>query len=102
MNGYELIMKIQERMKDPNFAQRFNKIVSDLNNIPGLQQEVMRISQIDDERARQKAVDKLPDRVKQSVKEFLTLLNWYIVLYYFRYEHRCLCSYFFIRKDSRY
>ena len=75
MNAYELLMKIQQRMKDPNFAQRFNKIVNDLNTIPGLQQEVMRISQIEDERSRQKAIDKLPDKAKQSVKEFLTLLN---------------------------
>lgn len=75
MNGYELLMKIQERMKDPNFAQKFNRIVGDLNNIPGLQQEVMRISQIDDERSRQKAIDRLPDKAKQSVKDFLSLLN---------------------------
>ena len=33
MNGYELIMKLQSKMQDPNFAARFNKIASEFNAI---------------------------------------------------------------------
>ncbi|ATD55261.1 hypothetical protein [Clostridium chauvoei] len=75
MNGYELIMKLQEKMQDPRFAEKFNRIQADLNNIPGLQQEVMRIAQIDNERSRQKAIDRLPDRAKRAMKEILKMLD---------------------------
>lgn len=75
MNPYELITRIQKKMQDPTFAQRFNQLAQDLNSIPGLQQEVMRIAQIDNEKKRQKALDRLPDRVKKSVKEMLQLIN---------------------------
>lgn len=75
MNGYELIMTIQNRMKDPIFAQQFNALVNELNNIPGLQQEVMKIAQITDEKKRKKAIDKLPVRAKNIVQQIFTLLN---------------------------
>ncbi|MBE6051837.1 MAG: hypothetical protein E7214_14620 [Clostridium sp.] len=75
MNGYELIMIIQNRMKDPVFAQQFNALVNELNNIPGLQQEVMRIAQITDEKKRKKAIDRLPVRAKNIVQQIFTLLN---------------------------
>lgn len=75
MNGYNLIMKIQAKMKDPNFAARFNRIVSEFNSIPGVQQEVMRIAQIEDEKKREKAISRLPDRVKKLVREVYSLLN---------------------------
>jgi len=39
MNPYELITKIKGKMKDPNFAARFNNAANVVNNIPGLQQE---------------------------------------------------------------
>ena len=68
MNPYELIMKIDRKMKqDPNFANRFNKLVAEFNRTPGLQQEVMRIAQIQDEKKRKKALENLPDNIKQSV-----------------------------------
>lgn len=75
MNGYELIMKIQQKMQDPSFAKKFNDMVTELNGIPGLQQEVMKIAQIQDEKKRQKAIDRLPDKSKKSVKEILNLIN---------------------------
>ncbi|GAA0084372.1 hypothetical protein UT300007_08110 [Clostridium sp. CTA-7] len=75
MNAYDLIRKIQGRMQDPLFAERFNKIVSDFNGIPGVQQEVMRIAQIEDEKKREKAISKLPDRAKKLVRELNSLLN---------------------------
>lgn len=75
MNGYNLIMKLQAKMQDPRFAERFNRIVSEFNSIPGVQQEVMRIAQIDDEKKREKAIAKLPDRVKKIVRELNSLLN---------------------------
>ncbi|NLL29516.1 MAG: hypothetical protein GX258_00360 [Clostridiales bacterium] len=75
MNGYELIMKLQSKMQDPNFAARFNKIASEFNAIPGAQQEVMRIAQIQDEEKREKALSKLPSRVKKLVREVVSLLN---------------------------
>ena len=75
MNGYELIMTIQNRMKDPVFAQRFNSLISELNAIPGLQQEVMKIVQISDEKKRKKAIDKLPNRAKEVVQQMFSLLN---------------------------
>ncbi|CDG01935.1 Putative uncharacterized protein [Clostridium chauvoei JF4335] len=68
-------MKLQEKMQDPRFAEKFNRIQADLNNIPGLQQEVMRIAQIDNERSRQKAIDRLPDRAKRAMKEILKMLD---------------------------
>lgn len=76
MNPYELIMKIDRKMKqDPNFAQKFNKLVAEFNRTPGLQQQVMRISQIQDERKRKIALQNLPENIKQSVAEMFRLLN---------------------------
>lgn len=75
MNPYELIVKVQQRMQqDPAFAQKFAQLTQDLNNIPGLQQEVMRIMQLDEKKIK-KALDKLPDNVKRTVKEMFDLLN---------------------------
>lgn len=75
MNGYEFIMTIQNRMKDPIFAQKFNALVAELNNIPGLQQQVMKIAQISDDKKRKKAIDKLPHKAKEIVHEIFNLLN---------------------------
>lgn len=76
MNPYELIMSIQNRLQsDPVFAQQFNTIVGELNSIPGLQQEVMKIIQITDEKKRKKAMDKLPSRAKNLVQQLFALLN---------------------------
>ena len=76
MNPYELIMKIDRKMKqDPNFAQKFNKLVAEFNRTPGLQQQVMRIAQIQDERNRKIALQNLPENIKQSVAEMFRLLN---------------------------
>ena len=75
MNGYELIMKIKSNMKDPVFAEKFNKLVAELNTIPGLQQEVMKIAQINDEKKRKKAIDKLPSKAKSVVQEIFKMIN---------------------------
>ncbi len=76
MNPYELIMKIDRKMKeDPVFANKFNRLVGELNRTPGLQQEIIRIAQIKDENKRQRALNNLPDNVKQSVVEMFKLLN---------------------------
>ena len=76
MNPYELIMNIDRKMKeDPVFANKFNRLVGELNRTPGLQQEIMRIAQIKDESKRQRALNNLPDNIKQSVAEMFKLLN---------------------------
>lgn len=76
MNAYELIMKIQQKMqKDPSFSQKLNNLVKDLNNTPGLQQEIMRIAQMDNEKKRQNALDKLPEKAKRSVVEIINIIN---------------------------
>ena len=76
MNPYELIMKIDKKMKeDPVFANKFSRLVGELNRTPGLQQEILRIAQIKDESKRQKALNNLPDNIKQSVAEMFRLLN---------------------------
>lgn len=76
VNGFELIMKIQQRMQsDPNFANKFNNLVQKLNSVPGLQQEVMRIAKIEDSKKRQKAIDRLPSKVKSAVEEMISLVN---------------------------
>lgn len=75
MNAYELIRKLQQKMQDPIFARKFNNLANEVNNFPGLQQEIMRISQISNEKERDKAIEKLPDKVKKSVAEMLKLLN---------------------------
>ena len=76
MNPYELIMKIDRKMKqDPNFAQKFNKLVAEFNRTPGLQQQVMRIAQFQDDRKRKIALQNLPENIKQSVAEMFRLLN---------------------------
>lgn len=75
MNGYELVRRLQQKMQDPTFAKKFNKLANDLNGMPGLQQEIMRISQINNEKERDKAIERLPDKVKKSVSEMLKLLN---------------------------
>ncbi|OOM13826.1 hypothetical protein [Clostridium saccharobutylicum] len=76
MNGYQLIMKIQQKMQqDQNFANKFNQAVANLNRIPGLQQQVLKIAQINNEAERQRALDRLPQEAKHSVEELLRLLN---------------------------
>ena len=66
----EVINRIQRKLQtDPSFAKRFNVLVKKLNSIPGLQQEVIRIAKIDNPRIRQKAIDQLPEDVKNIVKE---------------------------------
>lgn len=75
MNPYELIMLIKKRMQDPVFAQKFNALVNELNSIPGLQQEVIKIVQINDDKKRQRAIDRLPSKVKRTVNEMFKLLN---------------------------
>lgn len=75
MNGYELIMRVQQKMQDPKFAEKFNKAVVELNSIPGLQQEVLKIAQIQDEKKREKAMDRLPSKAKKAVKEVLRMLE---------------------------
>lgn len=75
MNGTELIMKLQQKMQDPVFANKFNKLVNEINRIPGLQQEVMRIAQINNEKERERAVEKLPSKVKKVVSEMVNLIN---------------------------
>ena len=75
MNGYELIMKIKSNIKDPVFAEKFNKLVAELNAIPGLQQEVMKIAQINDDKKRKRAIDRLPSKAKNVVQEIFKLVN---------------------------
>lgn len=81
MNPYQLIMTVQQKMQqDQNFANKFNKAVSELNNVPGLQQQVIRIAQINDEAQRQQVIDKLPKDAKHAVKGILELLTDYNLL----------------------
>lgn len=81
MNPFQLIMKVQQRMQqDQNFANKFNKAVSELNNVPGLQQQVIKIAQINDEAQRQQVIDRLPQDAKVAVKGILDLLNDYNLL----------------------
>lgn len=75
MNPYEIIMMIQQKMKNPQFAKRFNKLTGELNSVPGLQNEVMRIIQIQDSKKRQKAIDRLPSKVKKTVQEIMNLIR---------------------------
>ncbi|MGL4773155.1 MAG: hypothetical protein ACRC2K_06255 [Clostridium sp.] len=75
MDGYQLIMRLQQKMNDPQFSFRFNQLTSELNSIPGLQAKVMEIMQMDSEKKRQKALDKLPSQAKGIVKELLTMIN---------------------------
>lgn len=75
MDAYQLIGILQKKMQDPRFASRFNQLAEELNSIPGLQQRVMQIVQIDNEKKRQKELDKLPSRAKAIVKELLEMLR---------------------------
>lgn len=75
MNGYEFIMMIQNRMKDPKFAQQFNALVGELNSIPGLREQVLQIAQMNNDKKRQKAIEKLPSKAKDIVQQIFVLLN---------------------------
>ncbi len=78
MNPYQLIIMVQQKMQqDPNFANKFNQAVSELNKIPGLQQKVVQIAQLNNEAQRQNAMDKLPKDAKHAVKKILSLLEEY-------------------------
>lgn len=78
MNPYQLIIAVQQRMQqDPDFANKFNKAVSDLNKVPGLQQKVIQIAQLSNEDQRQEALDRLPKDAKHAVKKILSLLDDY-------------------------
>lgn len=81
MNPYQLIMNVQQRMQnDSVFARRFNEIVEELNNIPGLQTQVIKIAQINDEKKRQQVIEKLPKDAKHAVKGLIDLLTEYNLL----------------------
>lgn len=75
MDAYQLIGLLQRKMQDPRFASRFNQLAQELSSIPGLQQKVMQIMQISNEKKRQKELDKLPSRAKDIVKELLEMLS---------------------------
>lgn len=76
MNGYQLIMRIQQKMQqDPNFANRVNRAIAELNNMPGLQQQVLQIAQMRNETQRQQAMDRLPVQARQAVQDILDMLN---------------------------
>lgn len=75
MNNYNLIMKLKSKMQDPRFSSKFNKLVAEFNSIPGMQQEVMRIAQIQDEKRRDKELSRLPHKVKSLVQDLLSLLE---------------------------
>lgn len=75
MNPFELFSVYQRKMNDPNFANQFNYLTSQLNSIPGLQQEVIRIFSISDPRKRQKAIDRLPNNVKDIVGQLFNMLT---------------------------
>ena len=75
MNPLQLINMFQRKMQNPVFAQQFNNLANQLNCIPGLQQEVMRIASMKDERARQNAINRLPNQAKAIVTQMLNLLN---------------------------
>lgn len=78
MNPYQLIIAVQQKMqRDPGFASKFNKAISELNKIPGLQQKVIQIAQLGEESQRQQAMDKLPKDAKHAVKNILALLDDY-------------------------
>jgi len=76
MNAYQLLTKLQSKMQqDPAFANKFKTAVAKLNSIPGLQQQVLKIAQMNNESQRQKALDKLPVEVKNIVTEILNLIE---------------------------
>jgi len=78
VNPYQLIIMVQQRMQqDPDFANKFNRAVTELNKVPGLQQKVIQIAQMGDENQRQQAMDKLPKDAKHAVKRILGLLEEY-------------------------
>ena len=75
MNPFELVNLIQSKMQNPVFARQFNNLISQLESIPGLKQEVMRIASINGERKRQRAIERLPDQAKAIVGQIFALLN---------------------------
>ncbi|MEG0308643.1 MAG: hypothetical protein RR891_06890 [Clostridium sp.] len=75
MNAYELVMKIKQKMNDPVFATKFNNASDVINRIPGLQQEIIKIAQIKDEKSQNEAIARLPKEAKEAVKDILYLLN---------------------------
>ena len=76
MNPYQLIIKVQNKLQnDPNFANKFNAAVTNLNRIPGLQNKVLQIAQINNDAQRERELNKLPKEVRKSVEEILKLLD---------------------------
>ena len=59
MDAYQLVAILQQKMQNPRFARKFNNLADELNRIPGLQQRVMQIVQIEDEKKRQKEINKI-------------------------------------------
>lgn len=87
MNPYQLIINVQQRMQqDPDFANKFNRAVSELNKVPGLQQRVIQIAQISDESQREQAMERLPKDAKHAVKRILGLLDEYNIYKWFKLE----------------
>ncbi len=75
MNAFELIKKIQMKMNDPVFAARFNNASGIISNTPGLQQEIMRIAQMSNDKDQATAIAKLPRQARDAVQELINLLN---------------------------
>lgn len=75
MNAFELIKKIQTKMNDPVFAAKFNNASGIISNTPGLQQEIMRIAQMSNEKDQAAAIARLPRHARDAVQELINLLN---------------------------
>ncbi|WP_244835291.1 hypothetical protein [Clostridium sp. BJN0001] len=76
MNGYQLISKLQTKLKqDPEFAMKFNRTVNQLKNVPGLQMKILKIAQLRTEQERQRAINTLPKNARNAVYELLELLE---------------------------
>lgn len=75
MNILGLVMRIKEKMNNPIFAKKFNEASDVVSNMPGLQQEIMRIMQINDAKAQNDAISRLPKEAKEAVVEIISLLQ---------------------------
>lgn len=74
-NGFQFFMMLQNRLQtDPVFAAKFRELAAKLQQVPGLQQQVMQIMTLP-EKQQQAAINRLPDSVKQTVAEIFNLLQ---------------------------
>lgn len=67
MDGLDMNLLL-EKMNNPNFANEFNQIMNEIQSIPGINEKMGMISQMQDERQQIMAMQQIPGLAEKVAK----------------------------------